>query len=827
MVKDIKIADFTYPLPDDRIARHPRAERDKCRLAVSLPDGTIRHCRFSDLPELLRPDTLMVCNETRVINARMEFHKSTGARIEIFLLSPVEPEDYVLTFQTRERCVWSCMVGNLKKWKDEPVAKLLSIPGVDGEVTLTARRLRATEGNSHEVEFTWDRPEITFASIVEAAGYIPIPPYLQRKSEASDADDYQTVYSRVKGSVAAPTAGLHFTDALFDALRKRGVGVEKVTLHVGAGTFQPVKSEVIGDHPMHTETFSVERSVIYDVACALKQGRTVCAVGTTSVRTLESLAVLGAMLMLDGESLDGGVHVDQWKAYNSAVAAIRGPQALEALLSWMDSRHTETLTGSTAIMIAPGFTWKVVSRMVTNFHQPESTLLLLVSSFLDGEADPQRPDLQWKRIYSEALERDYMFLSYGDACLLSPLEPQVTLPGSKSISARALIADCAGGGGCHLEGLSDCADTKDMKRVLDAVRESVEHGVSVEVYAGEGGTTLRFALALAASMPGADVVLSGSPRLMERPLAPLVDALRKSGADIEVRYSGHGEPALHVRGRALAGGRLAVDSSVSSQFASALLLSAPLRAEDFTLSLPEIPVSAPYIDMTVEVMRRMGASVTGSVAQGEIAVSARGYSLPDRFVIEPDWSAASYFMEVMALNPSVNNRIRFSPPLVEDSLQGDSALRELMESFRKAMMCAGEWKVDFTRTPDLVPAMVAMACGCGVPFRFGGVANLRIKESDRLSVLAEGLGKLGYMLGIGDDELSWDGARTESLAVRELDPHGDHRMAMAFAPLVRTVGKLAIKDARCVNKSFPDFWTRLSRCGYRVEIVGEIANVEY
>ena len=314
MVKDIKIADFTYPLPDERIARHPRAERDRCRMAVSLPDGSIRHCRFDELPSLLPADALMVCNETRVINARMEFHKTTGARIEIFLLSPVEPEDYVLTFQTRGCCVWSCMVGNLKKWKDEPVSKPLSIPGIVGDVILTARRLRATGGNSHEVEFTWDRPEVTFASIVEAAGYIPIPPYLQRKSEASDADDYQTVYSRVKGSVAAPTAGLHFTDALFDTLRKRGVKVDKVTLHVGAGTFQPVKSEEIGAHPMHTETFSVERGVIADVARALREDRQVCAVGTTSVRTLESLAVLGAMLCMDPSALDGGVHLDQWRA---------------------------------------------------------------------------------------------------------------------------------------------------------------------------------------------------------------------------------------------------------------------------------------------------------------------------------------------------------------------------------------------------------------------------------------------------------------------------------------------------------------------------------
>ncbi len=817
MVKDIKIADFTYPLPDERIARHPRAERDRCRMVLSLPDGRVEHRSFSELPALLAPGTLMVCNETRVINARMEFHKSTGARIEIFLLSPVEPEDYVLTFQTRGRCVWSCMVGNLKKWKDEPVVKRLCIPGIAGEVALTARRLRAGEGNSHDIEFTWDNSEVTFASIIEAAGYIPIPPYLQRKSEASDADDYQTVYSRVKGSVAAPTAGLHFTDAVFAALEERGVKVDKVTLHVGAGTFQPVKSEAIGDHPMHTETFSIKRNVIADVARALEEGREVCAVGTTTVRTLESLAVLGSMLCLDPAALDGGVHLGQWQAYDGDVAAVRGSRALRRLLEWMDERRTETLTGSTAIMIAPGFVWKVVSRMVTNFHQPESTLLLLVSSFLDGDAKPERGDLQWKKIYREALERDYMFLSYGDACLLSPREPQVRLPGSKSISARVLIADCAGGGGCRLSGLSDCADTRDMQRVLEAVKNSAVTGKPSYINVGEGGTTLRFALALAASMPGADAVMTGSPRLMERPLLPLVEALRGSGADIAEEVTGEGRRAWHVKGKRLAGGMLSVDTSVSSQFASALLLSAPLRSGAFTLKMEGRPVSAPYIEMTAEVMRRMGASVSGSVSEGEIRVEASGYSLPEAFAVEPDWSAASYFMEVSALNVSVNSRIRFVPGLAGESLQGDARLMCLMDIFREAMRSGEMWVADFAGTPDLLPAMAAMACGCGVPFRFSGASTLRVKESDRLAVLAEDLGKMGYALATGEDSLAWDGERHETASPVELNPHDDHRMAMAFAPLAKVAGPLNISEPRCVDKSFPDFWHQLAQCGYNVD----------
>lgn len=825
MVKDIKIADFTYPLPDERIARHPRAERDQCRMVVSLSDGHIEHRTFSELPVLLAADTLLVCNETRVINARMEFHKSTGARIEIFLLSPVEPQDYVLTFQARGRCVWSCMVGNLKKWKEEPVVKRLTIPGRDGEVTLIARRLRATEGNSHEVEFSWDCPEVTFASIVEAAGYIPIPPYLQRKSEACDADDYQTVYSRVSGSVAAPTAGLHFTREVFDSLARRGIRVDKVTLHVGAGTFQPVKSVAIGDHPMHTETFSVEREVIADVADALRNGWPVCAVGTTTVRTLESLAVLGSMVRVDPGALDDEVFLSQWRAYQPDVAAIRGVEALEALLDCMDAHHTATLTGSTAIMIAPGFTWKVVSRMVTNFHQPESTLLLLVSSFLDDDADPVRADLQWKRIYAEALERDYMFLSYGDACLLSPVEPEVHLPGSKSISARALVADCAGGGTCRLEGLSDCDDTVCMRRVLKAVTNSAYSREEVRIHVGEGGTTLRFAIALAASLPGTDVVMTGSRRLMERPLEPLIGALRESGADILSLQSGDDCPSLHIRGKRLHGGTLKLDMDVSSQFASALLLSAPLRSEDLTLDIGSDPVSAPYIDMTLGVMRSLGAEVEGSVTEGVIKVRAAGYNLPDRYRIEPDWSAASYFVEAMILNPSVNGRVRFVPALETHSLQGDSALADLVGSFRRVMYAAGEWSVDFSDMPDLVPAMAAMACGCGVKFRFTGVRTLRVKESDRLAVLTEGLGHMGYVLETDEDSLAWSGRKCEVSLPVELDPHGDHRMAMAFAPLARIVGDLHIQDADCVAKSFPDFWQQLSRCGYTITRHGGGVNV--
>ncbi len=412
MVQDIKISDFDYPLPDERIALHPMARRDACRLLLSRPDGQLSHRRFSELPNLLPPSPLMVCNNTRVINARMAFHKSSGARIEVFLLEPLEPSDYVLAFQCRGRCVWKCMVGNLKRWKDTPLSMTLTIG--DREVILSARRLEALDGNAHAVEFTWNDDDVTFASIVDAAGRIPIPPYLGRESEESDTDDYQTVYSEIKGSVAAPTAGLHFTEDVFDALRGHNVDIRYLTLHVGAGTFQPVKSDTIGGHPMHTETFTVEQSLVKALIEALALRRPIVAVGTTSVRTLESLPYLGAAIMRGDDML----RVTQWEAYDKMIADFDTVEALQALSDYMDTKNITSLTASTAIMIAPGFRWRLVDVMVTNFHQPQSTLLLLVSAFL--ERNNASSGHQWRHIYDEALKSDYRFLSYGDACLLFP-----------------------------------------------------------------------------------------------------------------------------------------------------------------------------------------------------------------------------------------------------------------------------------------------------------------------------------------------------------------------------------------------------------------------
>ncbi len=408
-VADIRISDFDYALPDGRIARHPLPERDRCLLLRCDASGGIEDRRFYELPGLLPAGTLMVCNNTRVINSRLQFRKPTGSLIEVFLLEPETPADYALMFQSRGPVVWKCLVGNLKRWKSGILTRVIEVEG--REVTLTARRLTAEPhaDNSHSVELSWDDPELHAADVIGAAGRIPIPPYLNRESEQCDSTDYQTVYSKIKGSVAAPTAGLHFTPETLSALDAAGVRREELTLHVGAGTFRPVKSETIGEHPMHTEVFTVTLGLVEMLVDALKSGRHIAAVGTTSVRTLESLPYLGRRL---ARGLDAGV--EQWEAYEAPVAD--AAEALEQLADYMRGNGKERLTASTAIMIAPGFRWNLVDVMVTNFHQPQSTLLLLVSSFLGdngtGDVTPR-----WRTVYDHALAGGYRFLSYGDACL--------------------------------------------------------------------------------------------------------------------------------------------------------------------------------------------------------------------------------------------------------------------------------------------------------------------------------------------------------------------------------------------------------------------------
>ncbi len=414
MVKDIRIAAYDYLLPKERIAPHPEGRRDACRLLVSRTDGAISHHRFSELPLLVPSGALMVRNNTRVINARLKFHKQTGAEIEIFLLEPFEPADYARMFQAEGRCSWSCLVGNSKKWKEgELVKNIVTSSGT--EVRLSASRLATAPDGSQRVEFAWSPAEVPWQEVVEAAGFIPIPPYLCRESEESDATDYQTVYSRIEGSVAAPTAGLHFTDAVISELEEKNVKIADVTLHIGAGTFRPVKCDSIGDHPMHTEVFSVTAGLVESLIAALEKGRLIIAVGTTSVRTIESLPYLGARLLAGDDSL----HVEQWDPYGLLASDLDTIAALRAILAEMKRRNETALTASTAIMIAPGFEWRLTKALITNFHQPRSTLLLLVSAFLEPAKSEQQAH-RWKEIYKNALDYGYRFLSYGDSSLLYP-----------------------------------------------------------------------------------------------------------------------------------------------------------------------------------------------------------------------------------------------------------------------------------------------------------------------------------------------------------------------------------------------------------------------
>lgn len=401
--RDIRIEDYNYPLPDERIAKFPLSQRDRSKLLVYRA-GDITESRFFHLPDFIPAGSMMVFNNTKVIQARLHFNKSTGARIEVFCLEPLDPNDYNLAFQSNRSCTWLCMIGNLKKWKEGKLTKEITVKG--DTLVLEAERM-ATRGNSHEVRFSWADEAINFADILEAIGELPIPPYLNRATEESDKETYQTVYSKIKGSVAAPTAGLHFTPEVLDDLRSRGIRLEELTLHVGAGTFQPVKSELIADHKMHTEFISVNRSFIEDIIA--NQGKLI-AVGTTSVRTLESLYYIGVTLAEHPDATDEELRVEQWQPYEREYT-MPAKEALGHILRHLDRLGTDKLISATRIMIAPGYTFRLVEGIVTNFHQPQSTLLLLISAFVKGN---------WQAIYRYALDHDFRFLSYGDSSLLLP-----------------------------------------------------------------------------------------------------------------------------------------------------------------------------------------------------------------------------------------------------------------------------------------------------------------------------------------------------------------------------------------------------------------------
>ena len=429
--KEIQIRDYNYPLPDERIAKFPLPERDSSKLLV-YKSGEVSEDCFRSLPQYLPKGALMVFNNTKVIRARLHFRKLStqqgvqGALIEVFLLEPASPIEYQENFIATSECSWYCLVGNSKKWKEGLLYGEFQINGTS--YTITAERV-APHGTSYEIRFRWEG-NFAFSEVLESLGELPIPPYLNRKTEESDLRTYQTVYSKIKGSVAAPTAGLHFTERVLTDLDAHGIEREELTLHVGAGTFKPVKSEEIGDHEMHTEHIAVRLQTIQKL---IQHDGKAIAVGTTSVRTLESLYYMGIkaqQLMNAGKDTGDAeeLHVEQWMPYevqfstpskyprgetNLSPLPREGMEvgSLTSLQHYMQKHHLDVLHSSTQIIIAPGYKFHIVQMMVTNFHQPQSTLLLLVSAFVNGN---------WRKIYDYALGHDFRFLSYGDSSLLIP-----------------------------------------------------------------------------------------------------------------------------------------------------------------------------------------------------------------------------------------------------------------------------------------------------------------------------------------------------------------------------------------------------------------------
>ena len=399
MVPEIHIEDYNYPLPDERIAKYPLSQRDASKL-LCYKDGDVTENKFSDISQILPSDHLMVFNDTKVVPARLHFQRPTGAHIEIFCLEPIQPEEYVSMFAVTESCRWKCIVGNIKRWKDDILT--LYNPSDDKAVVEMGLKAKLVErqGETSIIEFSWDNGA-PFSQVLEVCGNIPIPPYLNRETEDIDLERYQTLYARYRGSVAAPTAGLHFTEGVLEAIKARNIDVQTVCLHVGAGTFLPVKSSLVSEHNMHREPFVVTLSFLQKLRDSLGK---VIAVGTTSVRTLESLYYIGVSCIENGCPAD----VDQWapyaRDYDFSIA-----EALDALIAYMEERQMQSIQIGTRIIIVPGYQFKVVNVLVTNFHQPQSTLLLLISAFVKGD---------WHKIYNFALANDFRFLSYGDSSVL-------------------------------------------------------------------------------------------------------------------------------------------------------------------------------------------------------------------------------------------------------------------------------------------------------------------------------------------------------------------------------------------------------------------------
>lgn len=400
--ESLKISNYNYSLPDERIAKYPLKKRNSSKLLL-YKNKEISTYSFNDIAQLVPEDSLIVFNDTRVIHARLFFRKATGAVIEIFCLSPNKPEDYQINFQQRERVVWNCMIGNAKKWKDDSLHLEINIDGV--AVTINASKLSKTDTDT-QVEFTWNDNRFTFSDLLEVAGKLPIPPYLNRESEVEDDETYQTVYSKIEGSVAAPTAGLHFTPEVMSLLSDRGIKTNYVTLHVGAGTFKPVKSETMLGHHMHAEFIAVNRSLIEALIANIGN---IVVVGTTSMRTIESLYYIGKQIVLKPDTSESRFFVSQWEPYDDAVSDISELEALKAILRYMDENELDLVYAETEIIIVPGYKFHYPRAIVTNFHQPQSTLLLLISAFIGEE---------WRNVYDYAMKNDYRFLSYGDSSLL-------------------------------------------------------------------------------------------------------------------------------------------------------------------------------------------------------------------------------------------------------------------------------------------------------------------------------------------------------------------------------------------------------------------------
>ncbi len=399
MIPEIKISDFDYVLPDDRIAKYPLPQRDMSKL-LRYSDGELSEHAFKDIADFIPENSIMVFNDTKVVPARLHFQRETGAHIEIFCLEPVMPAEYNLIFSETSVCRWKCIVGNVKRWKSD----ILSLYNPENDKDVERMGLKAAlverDNETSIVEFRWDGG-MEFSKVLEICGTVPIPPYLNRESETIDTERYQTLYAKFRGSVAAPTAGLHFTETELDAIRKKGVDMETICLHVGAGTFLPVKSNLISGHRMHREPFIVRKAFLTDL---ISSDRNVVAVGTTSIRTLESLYYVGVGCIENGHPADIG----QWEPYEREYSYTT-KEALEAIVSYLDANGLDELSVGTRIIIVPGFKFRIADMLVTNFHQPQSTLLLLVSAFVDGD---------WRKIYDFALSHGFRFLSYGDSSIM-------------------------------------------------------------------------------------------------------------------------------------------------------------------------------------------------------------------------------------------------------------------------------------------------------------------------------------------------------------------------------------------------------------------------